>query len=102
MKRKGVPDENWNMDSADTPQIAPWGCMDAICQAYGLSRRETKFAQVFVQHCDLMKTAESLCISINTAKTHLQHIFIKTGCKKQTELVKLLLSGEPPSSNESL
>ena len=87
------------MDSSDTPQIVLESRTDAICRAYGLSRRETKVAQAFIQHCDLTKTAKSLFISINTAKTHLQHIFMKTGCKKQTELMKLLLSGKPPCSD---
>jgi DNA-binding CsgD family transcriptional regulator len=37
-----------------------------------------------------------LGIGETTAKTHLQHIYAKTGTSKQTELMHLFMSSTPP------
>ena len=37
-----------------------------------------------------------LGIGETTAKTHLHHIFAKTGTSKQTELMHLFMSSAPP------
>jgi DNA-binding CsgD family transcriptional regulator len=37
-----------------------------------------------------------LGITPATVKTHLQHIFDKTGCRRQADLVKLAASMSPP------
>ena len=42
------------------------------------------------------EAAEMLGIAETTAKTHLQHIFAKTGTSKQTELMHLFMSSAPP------
>lgn len=40
--------------------------------------------------------AGTLGISEATAKTHLQHIYMKTGTYKQTELLRLFMGTVPP------
>jgi DNA-binding CsgD family transcriptional regulator len=40
--------------------------------------------------------AEVLGIGETTAKTHLRHIYEKTGTSKQTELIHLFISSTPP------
>ena len=42
------------------------------------------------------EAAEVLGVSEITAKTHLQHIYKKTGTSKQTELMHLFMSSAPP------
>jgi DNA-binding CsgD family transcriptional regulator len=42
------------------------------------------------------EAAEVLGIGETTAKTHLQHIYEKTGTSKQTELMHLFMSSTPP------
>jgi DNA-binding NarL/FixJ family response regulator len=42
------------------------------------------------------EAAEVLGISETTAKTHLQHIYAKTGTSKQTELMHIFMSSAPP------
>jgi DNA-binding NarL/FixJ family response regulator len=42
------------------------------------------------------EAAEVLGISEATARTHVQHIYDKTGTCKQTELVRLFMSSAPP------
>jgi DNA-binding CsgD family transcriptional regulator len=42
------------------------------------------------------EAADVLGISLNTVKSHLQHIFEKTGTSGQTELMQLLLQSAAP------
>ncbi len=42
------------------------------------------------------QAAEILGIGDTTAKTHLQHIYAKTGISKKTELMHLFMSSAPP------
>jgi DNA-binding CsgD family transcriptional regulator len=42
------------------------------------------------------EAADVLGIGETTAKTHLQHIYEKTGTSKQTELLHLFMSSSPP------
>jgi DNA-binding CsgD family transcriptional regulator len=39
--------------------------------------------------------AEELSVSVTTVKTHLRHVFEKTGTHRQAELVRLVLSLVP-------
>jgi len=61
-------------------------------QLFDLTPAEARFATVLMQGKDITEAAEELGISQNTAKTHLKHIFQKTGAKRQSELVQLLLN----------
>jgi DNA-binding CsgD family transcriptional regulator len=44
----------------------------------------------------LKDAAALLGVAEVTARTHLQHIFFKTGTSKQTELLNLLKNSTPP------
>ena len=59
---------------------------------YDLTPAEARLAVVLVQGKNLVEAAADLNVSYNTAKTHRQHIFEKTGVKRQSELVQLLLN----------
>ncbi len=59
---------------------------------YDLTPAEARLAVVLVQGKNLVEAAAELNVSYNTAKTHRQHIFEKTGVKRQSELVQLLLN----------
>lgn len=63
---------------------------------YGLSKGQMRVAALVAEGHDVVKTAEKLEISINTARTHLQRMFDKTGVRTQTALVRLLLSASEP------
>ena len=60
---------------------------------YGLSRAEAEFAVLLLQGREIKEIAGELHISRNTAKTHLSHLFQKTGTLRQSELLRLLLRG---------
>lgn len=71
---------------AVTPSRLP---IDALALAYDLTPAE---ARVFELVCEGRTQAEIgplLGIAASTAKTHLLHIFEKTGCHRQLDLVKL-------------
>lgn len=65
----------------------------AIAQAvYGLSDGQKRVATLIAAGQGLPQIADTLGISVNTARTHLSRLYEKTGVNAQTALVRLLLS----------
>jgi DNA-binding CsgD family transcriptional regulator len=62
---------------------------DALAVAFGLTAAETKVLASLFAGRTLAETADTLRITRPTAKTHLEHIFMKTGVTRQAELVRL-------------
>jgi DNA-binding CsgD family transcriptional regulator/PAS domain-containing protein len=62
---------------------------DAVATAFGLTPAETKVLASLFAGCTLVETAATLGITRQTAKTHLEHIFLKTGVTRQAELMRL-------------
>jgi pimeloyl-ACP methyl ester carboxylesterase len=63
----------------------------ALREMYNLTRTETQLAALLTTGRDLLSAARLMSVSINTARTHLAHPFAKTGTRRQSELVRLLL-----------
>jgi DNA-binding CsgD family transcriptional regulator len=59
---------------------------------FGLSDGQMQLAKRIVNGDGLIAAAAALGITINTAKTHLSRIYVKTGVNAQTALVRSLLS----------
>jgi DNA-binding CsgD family transcriptional regulator len=57
---------------------------------YGVTPAEARVAIAVASQPTARKTANSLKLSQNTVKTHLRHIFAKTGTSSRVELVRLL------------
>lgn len=72
--------------------------LSAARTLYGLSRGQARVAASIVEGHDIVKAAELMGISANTARTHLQRMFDKTGVRSQTALVRVLLSASTPTS----
>lgn len=64
----------------------------ALHDLYGLTDAETLVALAVLHGDGLAAVADALSVSLYTARTHLQHIFTKTGTHRQAELVRLLLT----------
>jgi len=62
---------------------------------YGLTKAEAQVALLVMRGEGLMPIAEALSVSLTTVKTHLRHIFDKTGIHRQAELVRLLILLDP-------
>ena len=63
----------------------------AFAKLFGLTTSELRVLLAMSPAYFIKDTAERLGISEATAKTHLHHIYAKTGTSKQTELMSLLL-----------
>lgn len=66
-------------------------CGAYLQRVFGLTPAERAVAIELLDGCGLKAAAERLGISIATARTHLSHIFAKTGTHRQAQLVRLLL-----------
>ena len=60
---------------------------------------EATLAALLAQGSDLDEAATELGIRRNTARSHLQSIFMKTDVKRQSELVRMILSSVATLSN---
>ncbi|MEM7540716.1 MAG: response regulator [Pseudomonadota bacterium] len=60
---------------------------------YGFTKTEARLVQSLAMGFSLDATAERLEITVNTARTHLKHVFHKSGAKRQSELIHIIESG---------
>jgi DNA-binding CsgD family transcriptional regulator len=63
-----------------------------VSRLFGLTPAEATLAALLAQGSDLDEAATELGIRRNTARSHLQSIFMKTDVKRQSELVRMILS----------
>lgn len=60
---------------------------------YSLTHSEAELVRLLAAGMSLEEAAEGRGVSVNTARSHLKHVFAKTGTSRQGELVRLVLSG---------
>jgi DNA-binding CsgD family transcriptional regulator len=70
--------------------------MEIISKLYGLTASEVRALQAVVEIGGVPAVARALGISEATVKTHLHHLFAKTGTIRQADLVKLVASHASP------
>lgn len=70
--------------------------VDAIAEIFGLTSAEKRVLVLLADGHSLPEVASTLGIAGTTAKTHLMHIFSKTGVRRQAELSRLVSTQEPP------
>jgi DNA-binding CsgD family transcriptional regulator len=75
------------------PEGEPEGSVAALERLYNLTPSEARVAVAVAGGQGLQQAADSLNLGLNTVRTHLQHVFQKTGTRRQAELVQLLLRG---------
>lgn len=68
----------------------------AFATLYRLTRAEQRFLAVLLAGTQVSEASAMLGVAESTGKTHLKHLFEKTGTNKQTELLKLVMSSTPP------
>lgn len=64
-----------------------------LCDIYDLTRTESKLAAILAEGNSLKEACILLDVKENTVRTHLKHIFSKTETHRQSELIKLILTG---------
>jgi DNA-binding CsgD family transcriptional regulator len=84
------------------PRFLPFGMcpspaqVAAVARSFGLTRAEAKLLDRLVFGRPAAAVARELGISPTTVKTHLAHIFGKTGVTRQSDLIRLVLTMAPP------
>lgn len=74
------------------PERHPEPDAEMLRRLYGLTTAEAAVAIRLIQGDGIKPIAESMCLSAGTVRTHVQHIFDKTGTHRQAELVRTLLA----------
>jgi len=75
----------------------------AFSRTYGLSPAETGLTARLVGGMSLRQAAAALGIRDNTARSHLKHVFAKTGAQRQSDLVRRVLTyGHSPEDGAAL
>lgn len=74
--------------------------LDAMAQLYSLTPSEVKTLVGIVEQGSIPAVAKANNVSAETIKTHLKHIFEKTGTSRQAELVKLVAGIVSPLAGE--
>ena len=67
----------------------------ALAEAYGLSPRETEVLELVVQGRSYAVVQDELSLSGSTVKTHMSHIYTKTGTTGRQALLDLVWHTEP-------
>ncbi|MFZ1108085.1 MAG: hypothetical protein WAN43_07055 [Rhodomicrobium sp.] len=75
---------------AGNPVSMPEGTAQALTSAYKLTPAEARLAAALAAGETLSEYAGRRGIALNTAKTQLRQVFVKTGCARQADLVRLL------------
>jgi DNA-binding CsgD family transcriptional regulator len=60
---------------------------------YELTHSEAEIVRLIAQGMSLEEAATARGVSMNTARSHLKHAFAKTGTGRQSELLRLVISG---------
>ncbi|MDH3910250.1 MAG: helix-turn-helix transcriptional regulator [Rhodospirillales bacterium] len=72
------------------PDRDPGAPRDMLAKLYGLTPCEVTLALELLYGRTLEHAAARLSISMNTARTHLRHVFQKTGTNRQSDLLRLV------------
>lgn len=69
------------------------GRIDRFAQVYRLSKRETEVLALIARGRSVQAVADELFVSHSTVKTHVSHIYEKTGVGSRQDLLKLVDGG---------
>lgn len=67
----------------------------AVAAAFGLTARETEVMQLFAKGRSSSFIAESFCVSNNTVRSHILHLYAKCDVHSRQELITLIDDWEP-------
>jgi DNA-binding CsgD family transcriptional regulator len=73
------------------PERLPEPDLALLNRVHGLSRAEADVARLLLRDLTAREIAHLLSVSVNTVRFHLKQLFSKTGARRQSELVRLLL-----------
>lgn len=79
--------QKFDRDGHETPEVS---------ELFGLTARETSVLRTIIEVGGVPATARALGLAEGTVKGYLKSIFMKTGTRRQAELVKLVMTLEYP------
>jgi len=82
------------------PDRGPGPAIELMRSLHGLTRAESELVGQLVRGSTLEEAARARGVSINTARSHLKHVFGKTRTSRQGELVQLVLRSFVPMAEE--
>ena len=65
--------------------------IEAVAKQFKLTPSELRVLFAIIEVGGAPQVADVLGISLDTVKTHLKRVFVKTGTKRQVDLVKLVV-----------
>lgn len=78
------------------PERSPVPMAAHLRHAFGLSPAETRVATTLLDGESVDRLSDRLCISRNTARTHLRRLFAKMDTTRQADLLRVLLGAHAP------
>ena len=81
--------------------VAPRVALAMLRDLFGLTESEARVAEAYLRVDTVKDVAEQLGVSVNTVKTHMAATYLKTGCTRQAQLVRLLMTLAEMSENGS-
>lgn len=85
------PDAGFAVVALFDPTRCPGADAGLLQQQYALTSAEARVAAEIMRGDGLPACARRLGVGLSTVRSHLKHIFDKTGTRRQAELVRLLL-----------
>ena len=74
--------------SADGP--ISFGSLETVARSFGFTMSEARLTRLLLIGKTVAEAAAELGVTVGTAKTHLKHVFYKTGVSRQVDLISLL------------
>lgn len=81
------------------PFAIPKSRAEVLRALYRLTATESRLADLLLQGLEVRDAADRLGHSVETTRFHLKRVFAKTGVRRQTELIRLMLSLPGQSSH---
>jgi DNA-binding CsgD family transcriptional regulator len=75
------------------PERAAEADADLLARLYGFTAREAAVAVLLLRGRSPREAADELATNENTVRTHIRHLFDKTGVERLADLVRLLMQG---------
>ncbi len=72
----------------------------SLLERHGISDREREVLGLLAQGQTYREIADSLCVSMATIKSHVSHLYEKTGTRNKVELINLLYDSRVPGPNQ--
>ena len=82
------------------PDRHPRPPIEGLRAMYHMTPGEARVAAALLTGASIGRVAEMLSISVSTARTHLAHILAKTSTRRQTELMRVLLTAVNPIAGD--